>query len=131
LSQIDLSALDPRINHPFIAITCFDWSGAVGVFLMNRLARCELLSDDDGAFRLLMPTFGFVELCERLFGKLKEYVVNDASTSLHMSKVFLNILACSAKSCHENEIVEYAKHYLARFQAACTSKIDRARLADC
>ncbi|MFT5135204.1 MAG: putative membrane protein [Arenicella sp.] len=78
LSQIDLSTLDPGINHPFIAITCFDWPGAVGVYLINRSARCKLLSDDDGAFGLLMTIFGFVELCEHAFGKLKQYVVNDA-----------------------------------------------------
>lgn len=128
LSQIAIRALSSGVNDPFTAITCIDWLGNAVAHSVDREPRAGQIKDAEGRVRVIMPQFRFDDLCEHIFTQLKPYIVKNITTSMHMGKIFENILISTQNSRHKELITRHARVYLAESQSVSVSDEDHSRL---
>ena len=96
LLEVALRALSPGINDPFTAMTCIDRLAQAVDLLAHRRLPPTLLTDGDGALRLLVPRPELVALVDHLFGELRAHAAGDPMVARHLASTLRRMQASSS-----------------------------------
>lgn len=130
LTDVAIKALSPGINDPTTAVHALGHSSALLCEFAGRQLGPELLTDDEGAVRVVLARPGLADLLELAVAQPRRYGAADPDVLARIASLLAEVAWCVQRAEHRTAIVQQLDRLAATVRAADVDEAEVAMLAE-